>query len=120
MFKLFLTEMVLQRIKQYIDYKNISIARFEAAIGMSNNSFRKSLANNGSIGSDKLENILKTFPEISSEWLLTGQGDMLKSVRSLPLQSGQQQYVVLLKKYADLQEKHVMLHEKYELALERL
>lgn len=110
--------MVLQRIKQYIDYKNISIARFETAIGMSNNSFRKSLANNGSIGSDKLENILKTFPEISSEWLLTGQGDMLKSAKGSPSHS-EGQYVVLLKKYADLQEKHVRLHEKYELALEK-
>ena len=28
---------------------------------------------------DKLENILKVFPEINAAWLLTGEGSMLKS-----------------------------------------
>jgi hypothetical protein len=71
--------MVVARIKQYIDFKQINIARFEAEIGMSNNSFRKSLLNKGTIGADKLENILNKFPDINAEWLLTGKGTMLKS-----------------------------------------
>lgn len=73
---------MLVRIKQYIDFKKITVARFEAEIGMSNNSFRKSLRNNGSIGTDKLENILKHFPDINPQWLLTGEGAMLRSAGS--------------------------------------
>lgn len=44
---------------------------------MSNASFGKSLKNKGAIGTDKLENILRTYPELSPAWLLTGRGEML-------------------------------------------
>ena len=47
--------MVLERIKEYIDYKGITIAAFEKSIGMSNASFGKSLKSGKGIGSDKLE-----------------------------------------------------------------
>lgn len=75
--------MILDRIKLYIDTKGISIAAFEKSVGMSNASFSKSLKNNGAIGTDKLENILSIYSDISPEWLLTGQGNMLKDDTSL-------------------------------------
>lgn len=71
--------MILERIKEYIDCKGITVAAFERSIGMSNASFGKSLKNRGAIGSDKIENILSMYTDLSSEWLLTGKGDMLKS-----------------------------------------
>ena len=74
--------MILERIKQYIDLKGISISAFERSIGMSNASFGKSLKNGGAIGSDKLENILKIYPDISPSWLMTGTGEMLRSEQS--------------------------------------
>lgn len=70
--------MILDRIKEYIDYKGISIAAFEKSIGMSNASFGKCLKKGGAIGTDKLENILNIYPEISTNWLLTGQGEMIE------------------------------------------
>lgn len=69
--------MVLERIKQFIDYKGMAIAAFERSIGMANASFGKSLKNGGAIGSDKLEKILSVYPEISPAWLMTGRGEML-------------------------------------------
>ncbi len=71
--------MVLERIKEYIDSKGITVAAFERSIGMSNASFGKSLKNKGAIGSDKIENILSTYSDLSPEWLLTGTGNMFKS-----------------------------------------
>lgn len=71
--------MILERIKQYIDLKGISVSAFERSIGMSNASFGKSLKNGGAIGSDKLENILSIYTDISPTWLMTGVGDMLIS-----------------------------------------
>lgn len=68
--------MILDRLKEYIDYKNINISAFEKSIGMSNASFGKSLKNKGAIGTDKLENILLKYTDINPVWLLTGQGDM--------------------------------------------
>lgn len=70
--------MILDRLKEFIDSKGITIAAFERSIGMSNASFGKSLKNKGAIGSDKLEIILRVYPEISPTWLLTGEGEMLK------------------------------------------
>jgi len=66
--------MILQRLKEFIDENGLSIASFEKSIGMSNASFGKSLKNNKAIGTDKLEKILMTYPEINPTWLLTGVG----------------------------------------------
>ena len=101
--------MILDRIKLYIDTKDISIAAFEKSVGMSNASFSKSLKNNGAIGTDKLENILSIYSDISPEWLLTGQGDMLKEEPSLSVsmnpQEGTPYYDVDFLGGFDLQEK---------------
>lgn len=75
--------MILERIKQYIDYKSISVAAFEKSIGMSNASFGKCLKKGGAIGTDKLENILSVYSDISPNWLLTGKGDMLRNTTEL-------------------------------------
>lgn len=69
--------MILERIKQYIDFKGITIAAFERSVGMSNATFGKSLKNGGAIGTDKLEKILTIYPDISPSWLLKGVGEML-------------------------------------------
>lgn len=67
----------MERIKCYMDYKNVPIATFERNVGMSNNSFGKTLKSGGSIGLDKLEKILSVYPDLSAEWLLRGTGNMI-------------------------------------------
>lgn len=68
----------LTRLKQYLDYKGISVRAFEQRIGFSNGSFASQLKNGKTIGVDRVENILNEFPDINAEWLLTGNGEMLK------------------------------------------
>lgn len=70
---------ILSRLKEYIEYRGITVAAFEKSIGMSNASFSKQLKNKRAIGTDKLENILNVYSDISPEWLLTGNGNMLKA-----------------------------------------
>ena len=67
----------LNRIKQFIDYKGLNIRSFEMEVGFSNGAFASQLKNGRTIGVDKLENILNTFPELNANWLLTGKGRML-------------------------------------------
>lgn len=67
----------LNRIKQFIDYKGLNIRSFEIEVGFSNGAFASQLKNGKTIGVDKLENILNTFPELNANWLLTGKGRML-------------------------------------------
>ncbi|MBD5337709.1 MAG: helix-turn-helix transcriptional regulator [Bacteroides sp.] len=70
---------ILGRLKEFIDYKGIPVSTFEKSIGMSNASFGKQLKKQGAIGTDKLENILSAYPELSPLWLMTGEGEMLKA-----------------------------------------
>lgn len=70
--------MVLERLKEYIDSKGITIASLEKAAGLSNASFRKALQSGNGIGTDKLEKILMVYPELSAEWLLRGEGSMIR------------------------------------------
>ena len=86
--------MILDRIKQFIDFKGIAVSAFERSIGMSNASFGKSLKNGGAIGTDKLENFLKTCPEVSPTWLLTGKGNMLVDLDNLT--AGQKEGIPLI------------------------
>lgn len=65
-----------ERIIQFCKYKGIPVKQFEQKCGMSNgyvSSMRRSL------GLDKLSNVLSAFPEIDRDWLLYGEGEMIKT-----------------------------------------
>ena len=68
----------LLRIKQYIDYKGLSLRGFEQSIGVSNGSFTSQLKNGKTIGIDKLEKILQLYEELNPDWVTTGRGNMLR------------------------------------------
>ena len=66
---------VKQRIREFCKLRHLTISAFENAGNLSNgyvSSIRKS------IGAEKLESILSAFPELNREWLLYGEGEMLK------------------------------------------
>ncbi|CVK15190.1 Peptidase S24-like [Apibacter mensalis] len=68
---------VKERILYFANYKGVSYEKFIKEIGMSYASF-KGLAKERPINSDALVNILSIYPEINSEWLLIGKGEMIK------------------------------------------
>lgn len=72
-------ENTLDRIKEYIDFKNISIRAFEISCGFSNGSFASQLKNRKTMGIDKVENILNIYKDINGHWLITGNGEMIRS-----------------------------------------
>jgi len=76
-----MTENIMGRIKQYLDFKGISNRQLELSTGMSNGSFSSQLKKNKTIGVDRLENILNTYDDINPEWLLTGKGSMLRQTK---------------------------------------
>lgn len=67
------------RLKKFLDYEGISVRQFEAAIGSSDGKIAKFIATNSSLKSDTLNAIMEKFPRLSIEWLITGQGEMLRS-----------------------------------------
>lgn len=73
-----MSENTLKRIKKYLDSKEIRVSFFEREIGFSNGSFASQLKNDKTIGVDKLEKILRIYTDVNTDWLLTGNGNMLK------------------------------------------
>lgn len=67
-------ESMKQRLMRFIKSEKISQGKFERMCGMSNGY----LCNiKQSIGSSKILSISKAFPQLNTEWLLTGEGSML-------------------------------------------
>ncbi|MBO9586614.1 MAG: helix-turn-helix transcriptional regulator [Flavobacterium sp.] len=61
-------------MREYLDYKGISKYKFCNDLGFSN----KFLDNSSNMGTDKACKILHYYPDLNSEWLLTGNGSMIK------------------------------------------
>lgn len=67
---------IKERTKEFIKFKGIKMKDFELQCNLSSGyvtSMRKGF------GSDKLNNVLKAFPELNREWLLYGEGEMLNN-----------------------------------------
>ena len=69
----------IERFYQYIEYKGIKPTRFEKDFGLSNGYLGTQLKRKGNLGEDILNSIVDNCLDISPEWLLTGQGSMLKA-----------------------------------------
>ena len=65
---------VKQRLINFIEYKGLSIRKFELTCGLSIG-YMKSLRHAPSM--DKLSMILSAYPDLNRAWLLTGEGEML-------------------------------------------
>ncbi|MDL2289777.1 hypothetical protein LJB95_00035 [Paludibacteraceae bacterium OttesenSCG-928-F17] len=71
---------VKERLVSYLSYKKINKSEFGRVIGVSNayvSSIRKS------IDKDKIQAIALNYPDLNIEWLITGNGSMLKSKENI-------------------------------------
>lgn len=67
---------VKDRTIEFVKFKGITMKTFELRCGLSTGyvtSMRKGF------GADKLNNVLTAFPELNRDWLLYGEGEMIKS-----------------------------------------
>ncbi len=65
---------IKDRLLKFIKLKSISVNQFHKNIGVGNGYLSKVT----SIGSDIIESIVENYPEINVEWLITGDGSILK------------------------------------------
>jgi len=69
--------MILERLRQYMLHRNLSFNKLEISVKASHGSISNAWKNGKNIGANVVERILITYPEISSEWLLRGKGEMI-------------------------------------------
>lgn len=93
-----------ERLKEFIEYKNLSVRSFESSIGVSN-SYVSNIFN--TIGYSIRDNIQNKYPDLNMDWLLSGRGEMLKEEPGVASKEKpsyisadglQDRYIVLLEK----------------------
>lgn len=73
------------RLIEFIDYKGLSVQSFEFQCGLSNGAVSK-MGNN--TRRSTIDKISKSYPELNTNWLLTGEGGMLlDGIDSVPQKS---------------------------------
>ena len=75
---------LIDRLKEYLVYTQVSAYAFEQTCGVSNGYLGKQLKGKGAVGSDILERIKETYTDLSLVWLVTGRGVMLLSPPDTP------------------------------------
>lgn len=73
-------ESVLHRINEFREYSAISKSTLAASIGVEQTTLNNQLIGKRGLSLDTTINVLYAFPDISAEWLLRGEGEMLKAV----------------------------------------
>lgn len=63
-----------ERLRLYLSLKHLTVKAFEDCCGLSNGSVSKM---NGKVRQTTLSRIAMAFPDLNTEWLATGAGDML-------------------------------------------
>lgn len=112
---------MIERILQIIDYKGISKNQFYKETGLSNGFLDKVK----DIGVSKLEQILKTYPEINPEFIIFGKNPMIKKPETPNMVSEPQtsyerkcnenEIIAMQKKLLESQAREIeLLHEKIE------
>lgn len=66
------------RIRQIIEYYGYTTRSFEQKISVSDGTIRKFLGGKISLKTDTILKITANFPQISLDWLLLGEGEMLR------------------------------------------
>lgn len=72
-------ENILSRVQRLSDNEGIKITSLERDISASKGVLSRAIANNTDIQAKWLQKIVEKYPQYNANWLLTGQGPMLKA-----------------------------------------
>ena len=70
---------ILAKIQQIASHEGITIGAMERSIGASKGVLSRAITNGTDIQAKWLLSIVENYPQYSAEWLLTGEGNMLKT-----------------------------------------
>lgn len=75
---------ILARIEEISKHEGITIGALEKKIGASKGVLSRAISKGTDIQAKWIESLVENYPKYSTEWLLTGNGSMLKSAREEP------------------------------------
>lgn len=110
-----MTTTIQERILQYLEYKKVTPYKFCKDLEFPMGSLNK----RGSIGTDKYLKIIKYYRDLNPEWLLSGEGTMLKDEQAPQANTPDDKYLLLLEEHNktlkdQLKDKEAIIKEKEE------
>ena len=110
-----MTTTIQERILQYLEYKKVTPYKFCKDLEFPMGSLNK----RGSIGTDKYLKIIKYYRDLNPEWLLSGEGSMLKDEQAHQANTPDDKYLLLLEEHNktlkdQLKDKEAIIKEKEE------
>lgn len=110
-----MTTTIQERILQYLEYKKVTPYKFCKDLEFPMGSLNK----RGSIGTDKYLKIIKYYRDLNPEWLLSGEGTMLKDEQAPQANTPDDKYLMLLEEHNktlkdQLKDKEAIIKEKEE------
>ena len=76
---------ILRRILEISKFENVSIGAVERKIGASKGVLSRAIANGTDIQSKWIQSVVENYPQYSAEWLLIGNGPMLRDDKGGPV-----------------------------------
>ena len=73
---------MIERIRTLIKSKNLNAAQFADSIGVQRSSISHVLSGRNKPSLEFIQKIMKTYPDINSEWLISGSGEIEKETDS--------------------------------------
>ena len=73
----------IDRLSQFMEIQGINDNQMTIKAGLSNGLLGKAKNGKGNISCQNIEKILLAYPDLSAEWLMTGNGTMLYSQRNI-------------------------------------
>lgn len=107
----------IDRLMQFIQYSGLSARQFDLSIGAGNGYTLRMKKNNASVGSDVIENIVRIYPQLNLVWLITGEGEMIKTEQEskildfhqLPMEKRQEIEQIIKQKIKERHEKELKI-----------
>ncbi len=72
-----------ERIKEYIDFKRISIRAFEQKSDLKNGAIYRVINNGTTLNGASITALGKVWKDLDLNWLMTGDGEMLKNPKTV-------------------------------------
>lgn len=72
---------IIQRFRKVIDERNLSVTALAKLISVHPSTLNRQFSGENSMSLGTVDAFLRYFPEISAEWLLRGEGEMIKGER---------------------------------------
>lgn len=76
--------MIIENLIKYMEHKGLNDNQVTADCKLSVGLINKARRGKSDLGRNTVEKILKSYPDLNRDWLLTGEGEMLKSATAAP------------------------------------